>query len=336
LSAKNKGDILPSALLSCPPGNSRAYNVNVTIEASLSGDCNSQILVFDVGGSHIAASLFHPASMTIGKLHSLPVRETGTADEFFAAFESLAELMLPASAPRSGVAVAIPNPFDYEHGVSYMRHKYRQLYGNDLRKGLGEKLGCDPARVHFLNDAAAFLIGELFHGAATGVSRAVGIALGTGVGSAFAVDGKIVVTGRGVPLDGEIWNLPYRNSTVENLVSTRSIQRRYEQLTGKCAEVRDIAALGINDPNVRQTFEAFGKELGKVLRHTCVEFAPQRIVLGGGISRAAALFLAAAEKELADLDIHLRVSDLLERAPLIGAGVSWKSNYLTREEVRTK
>jgi hypothetical protein len=59
-------------------------------------------------------------------------------------------------------------------------------------------------------------------------------------------------------------------------------------------------------------------------------------VLGGGISRAAGLFLPAAERELVDLNIQLRVSDLLERATLIGAGVNWKSRYLTREEVRTK
>jgi glucokinase len=297
----------------------------------LSEDCSSPILVFDVGGSHIAASLFHAGNMTIGGLHSLSVRERGTPEEFLAALEALAKVMLPASAPRSGVAVAIPNPFDYERGVSYMRHKYRELYGNDLRRALGEKLGCDPTRVRFLNDAAAFLIGELSQGAAIGVSRAVGIVLGTGVGSAFAVDGEIVVTGHGVPLDGEIWNLPYRNSTVENLISTRSIQRRYEQLTGICAEVRDIAALGIENPRVRQTFEAFGKELGEVLRNTCVEFAPQRIVLGGGISRAAELFLAAAEKELADPDIQFRVTNLFERAPLIGAGVSWTRNYVSEK-----
>jgi glucokinase len=293
----------------------------------LSEDRKHPLLVFDVGGSHIGGSLFHPDGMTVGEVHTLPVQETGSVEQFFAAFESLATTLLPPSDPRSGVAIAIPNPFDYEHGVSYMQHKYRQLYARNLRQGLGERLGCDPSQVHFLNDAAAFLTGELCQGAAIGIGRAIGIALGTGVGSAFAVDGKIVVSGRGVPAGGEIWNLPYRNSTVESLISTRSIRRRYEELTGRRAEVRDIADLGMEDPKARQIFEDFGKELGSVLLDICHEFAPQRIILGGGISRAAQLFLPAAEKELADPAIQLRVSDLFERAPLIGAGVSWMRNH---------
>ena len=291
-------------------------------------DYKNQILVFDVGGSHIAASLFHPGSMRLGAVHTLPVRETGSATDFVAAFQSLAETMLPASVPRNGIAVAIPNPFDYDEGISYMRHKYQQLYGKNLRHCLAEGLGCNAARVHFLNDAAAFLMGELHQGAATGVNRAIGITLGTGVGSAFAVGSKIVVTGPGVPPRGEIWDLSYRDGTVEDFISTRSIQRTYERLTGVRAEVRDIAALAVRDLQARETFEFFGKELGAVLRQICLAFAPQRIVLGGGISRSAGLFLPAAEKELADPAIQLRVSDLFDRAPLIGAGVSWKFNFV--------
>lgn len=288
-------------------------------------DCKNHILVFDVGGSHIAASLFHAECMALEAICTQPVRETGNLDDFFSTFESLAESVFPGPSARSGAAVAIPNPFDYDRGISYMRHKYQQLYGKDLRQGLARRLRCDPARIHFLNDAAAFLIGELHQGAAIGVGRAIGITLGTGVGSAFAVDGKIAVTGQGVPANGEIWDLAYRDSTVENFISTRAIQRTYEQHTGVHAEVRDIAALAAQDSHARHTFETFGAELGTLLRDICLDFAPQRIVLGGGISRAANLFLPAAEKELADPAIQLRISDLFERAPLIGAGVSWVS-----------
>ena len=210
----------------------------------MSEGCKNQILVFDVGGSHISGGVFHPDSIRVDRTHTLPVRETGSVDQFLLAFESLGKIMLPSHDAHAGVAVAIPNPFDYQGGISYMQHKYQQLYGKNLRDGRAERLECTPARVHFLNDAAAFLMGEIYQGAAIGVSRAVGITLGTGVGSAFAVDGKIVVAGRGVPAGNEIWNLPYRDGSVEDFISTRSIQRRYEQLTGMQVEVREIADLG--------------------------------------------------------------------------------------------
>jgi glucokinase len=292
----------------------------------LSEGCKNQILVFDVGGSHISGGVFRPDSMRVDRMHTLPVRETGSVDQFLLAFESLGKIMLPSHDAHAGVAVAIPNPFDYQGGISYMQHKYQQLYGKNLRDGLAERLECTPARVHFLNDAAAFLMGEIYQGAAIGVSRAVGITLGTGVGSAFAVDGKIVVAGPGVPAGNEIWDLPYRDGSVEDFISTRSIQRRYEQLTGMQVEVREIADLGTGHPSARRAFEDFGQELGRVLREVCLDFTPQRIVLGGGISRAAQLFMPSAEKEMDSPAIQLRVSKLFERAPLIGAGVSWSEN----------
>lgn len=290
----------------------------------------NNLLVFDVGGSHVAASLFQQVRTEATGVHRIPVNESGSEPDLLAAFEILADSILPSPAYRAGAAIAIPNPFDYEAGISLMRHKYRQLYGKNLRHRLAERLRCDPVRIHFLNDAAAFLLGEINQGAAAGVDRALGITLGTGVGSAFSVGGAIVTGGAGVPTNGEIWDLHYRGGTVEDSISTRSIQRLYEQRTAIQAEVRDIAALGPGEDAVRETFEAFGRDLGAVLRELCLGFAPQTIVLGGGISRAAELFLPTAERELADLSVQLRLSPLFERAPLIGAGISWKHKHCSR------
>ena len=293
--------------------------------AEVSGN---KILVFDVGGSHVTASLFDQGRMKVAELRRIPLNESGSEADFLTAFATLADTIFPPPAYRAGVAIAIPNPFDYKAGISFMRHKYRYLYGKDLRSSLAERLRCDSVRVHFLNDAAAFLLGEMSGGVAAGVDRAIGITLGTGIGSAFAVGGKIVTSGVGVPAKGEIWDLPYRGRTVEDFTSTRSIQRLYEQRTAIHAEVRDIAALGSGDSTVREIFETFGRELGGVLRELCLEFAPQTIVLGGGISRAADLFLSTAEKELAEPSVQLLISTLFERAPLIGAGISWSAQAL--------
>lgn len=283
------------------------------------------LLVFDVGGSHIAAGLFDARTKTLSSFHTAPVTNSGSAEEIFAVFEALAQ-----GVPRafSGIAVAMPAPFDYERGISHMEHKYRKLYGVNMRRELARRLHCDPASVHFLNDATAFLMGELVAGAVLGCERAVGVTLGTGVGCAFAVDGKIVTSGPGVPPNGEIWNFPYGNGTVEDVVSTRAIQRLYQQRQGKREDVREIARLAAVYAPARGVFEQFGHELGKALRATCADFNPERIVLGGGIARSARLFLPAAAAELTGLPFTVHVSELDHRAPLIGAGVSWAERDL--------
>ena len=284
---------------------------------------SAPILVFDVGGSHMAASIFDLQSKSIGTVRDVRVLPGGEPESFFKAFESLLRSTLPPPALPRGIAIAIPSPFDYEGGISHMKHKFQSLYLVDLRRELSQRLCCPPGGIHFLNDAGASLIGEMQQGSAVGAKRAIGITLGTGVGSAFAVDGGIVVEGEGVPAGGEIWNQTYRDGIVEDFVSTVAIQRNFEQLTGKKREVRDIASCTVHAREARQALERFGTELGKVLRQTCLPFAPDRIVLGGGIARAATYFLARCREGLADSQTQLLVSELFERAPLVGAGVSW-------------
>jgi glucokinase len=219
--------------------------------------------------------------------------------------------------------LAIPGPFDFKYGVSQMRHKLPYLYGVNLRQLLAARFGWQPANVRFLLDSAAFLLGEVAAGAALGVSRAVGITLGTGVGSAFAVDGRLVTKGRGVPPGGEIWNLPYEGGIIEDFVSTRAIQKNYQNRTGVTAEVAQIAERSANDPHAAAVFTEFGRHFALALRRIFSEFAPQVVVLGGGISRSAHLFLPAAQAELKDPDFHLLPSALKDSAPLVGAAAAW-------------
>ncbi len=284
--------------------------------------------------------MFGSHGLAIRASQSVPVSPSASLTEFVEAIALLAERVLPGRIALDGVSVAIPNPFDYSLGVSYMRHKYQSLYGIDLRSEFSRLLGCPPAKINFLNDAAAFLTGEIEQGAGTDVNRVVGITLGTGVGSAFAINGEILSNVPGVPPGGEIWNVPYKDGIVEEAVSSAAIQRLHYQNTGIWADVREIARFAIANPEAKLTFEQFGKELGQVLRATCAVFAPERIILGGGVSRASTLFLPSAAHELAELPTQLSVSCLGERAALIGAAVNWmrRPNGISppQEQDRTK
>ena len=242
--------------------------------ATLDGRC---VLVYDIGGSHISAAVCAESDFALG-----PVSKATQPQSIDAFFDALSQLASQATAGVCGVAgtvLAMPGPFDYLEGVSWMRHKMPYLYGVNVRCALAKRLGWKDEQVQFLNDAAAFLLGEIGTGAARGISRTVGITLGTGIGSAFAIDGHLVTEGPGVPHGGEIWNLPFEDGIVEDLISTRSIQQGYKECTGNAREVAEIAAGAAQDPAAVEVFQELGRDLGRVLRILLHDFAPEVVVI---------------------------------------------------------
>ena len=287
----------------------------------MSGSKN-RVLVYDVGGSHISAAVFEDGTCHLSGVASAGYPSEQSTATFLNVLHSLAANAMSGVDGVSGASFAMPGPFDYDAGVSWMEHKLAYLYGFDLRRAMAEHFGWQPAQVRFMNDAAAFLAGEVANGAARGVGRVVGITLGTGVGSAFAIDGHVIREGEGVPKGGEIWNVPYQGGIVEDQISTRAIQRSFLERTGKQEEVVAIASSAQNDAVAKEVFSTFGRTLGVALRSVLNVFAPQAIVLGGGIARSAQLFLPAAQAEIGDF-AELRISALADDAPLVGAGAAW-------------
>jgi glucokinase len=286
------------------------------------------VLTYDVGGSHVSAGLCRLPDLELlrvstGSLHDL--------SSFTGFVDLLHHVGMEAAASEqdiAGASLAVPGPFDHDAGVSLMEHKLQYLYGRNLRAALAASFNWRPAQIRFLNDAAAYLLGEIGAGAAIGADRAVGLTLGTGIGSAFAIHGRHLTGGPGVPPGGEIWNYPYAGATVEDLISTRRLKADYTALTGPNAgpemEVADIAAAAPHDANARQVFATFGANLGHVLRDVIAPFHPDIVVLGGGISRSSQLFLPAAQNEIRGLGFRVVPSTLLDRAPLVGAAHFWR------------
>ncbi len=192
--------------------------------------------------------------------------------------------------------VAVPGPFDYQQGVSLIRHKFAALYGRSLRQPLEDRLGLPMA---FLNDAAAFALG-VWWSEWPQEARLLGVTLGTGVGSGFLVQGRLVAGSEGAPPEGEIWNLPFGDGILEDAVSGRGIERAYQRHGGAPAEVRDIAARAREgEAAARQAFSDLATALGEGLAETAGAFRPGRVVLGGQIAKAFDLFGAAAEEAFA-------------------------------------
>jgi glucokinase len=288
-----------------------------------------QLLTFDVGGSHVAGAICDLEELRLSTRGSFPVDCNGPEEEFYGAVQKLtAQILKDASVPPSelaGMSFAFPGPFDYGEGVSHMTHKFASLEGKSLRAIFASRFGLEPARIRFVNDADAFLLGELSQVPSAQLGKSVGITLGTGVGSAFAIGGEIVRIAEGVPREGEIWNLRWKNGIVEDAISTRAIQGAYERRTGERRSVREIAERCASDDDARKVFEEFGATLGEVMSKAMAGFHPATVIFGGAISRSASWFLPYAKSSFDD-SIDLRISTLFEDAALLGAAVRWKQH----------
>ena len=290
----------------------------------MSPDVDPCVLVYDVGGSHISAAICRREGYQLGAVVRANLPEEQTSGAFIDVLHSLGLKAKEGVAEVQGAEFAMPGPFDYEKGISWMEHKMPYLYGINVSEALAARFGWKPEQVRFLNDAAAYLLGEVGAGAARGVKRVVCFTLGTGLGSGFAVDGRVVTEGKGVPPGGEIWNVQYEGGIAEDRISTRAIKQAYAARKGQEREVASIAHYAIGgDPDAVAVFQEFGTTLGILIKNLLKDFAPDVAVLGGGISRSAPLFLEAVKTELKDTRIEVKIAELGDNAPLAGAGVAW-------------
>ncbi len=290
----------------------------------MSAEVDPCVLVYDVGGSHISAAVCFKAGFRLSSVVRVNLPEEQTSAAFVEVLHSLGVKATEGIEGVHGAELAMPGPFDYVVGISWMKHKMPYLYGVNVSEALAAQFGWKAAQVKFLNDAAAYLMGEVGAGAARGAERVVCFTLGTGVGSGFAVHGHLVTEGTGVPPGGEIWNVPYEGGIVEDQISTRALQRAYAERKGQEREVASIAHYATGgEPVSIAVFEEFGKNLGIALKRLLADFAPDVVVLGGGISRSAHLFLPAAKAELQGAKFEVRIAELGDNAPLAGAGVAW-------------
>jgi glucokinase len=217
----------------------------------------------------------------------------------------------------------MPGPFDYEKGISLIKNqdKYEALYGLNVKEMMATRLGITPEAIRLMNDAGCFLQGEVVGGAARGFKSAVGVTLGTGLGSATFKDG--------IAKDANLWCAPFKDSIAEEYISSRWLVKRYEGVTNnKVANTKELVGLIPTDPRIKDIFNEFGANLAAFLTPFIKENNPEVVVIGGNIAKACDWFLSKVEKDLEaqGITIPLRIARLGEDAHIMGAAGCWMDN----------
>lgn len=276
----------------------------------------------DIGGTHITAGLVDLEGMHLDESSVVrrSVNAQGDADMIIREWATCIAEVPGFHSFSSKMSIAMPGPFDYEMGVSLIKdqEKYKALYALDVKTLLAHQLGVGVENIRFLNDAASFLNGEVLAGTVRGVGRAVGITLGTGLGSSYYEHGQAV--------DAALWNTPFKDGIAEDYLSTRWFLRQYEQRSGrKLKGVKEMVAPGNYDSHARSLFVEFADNLSVFLKVLIKMKQPQAVVIGGNIVKAHSFYLPLVHSNLqaVGMDVPIYFSQLGEHAALIGAAGTW-------------
>lgn len=160
-------------------------------------------------------------------------------------------------------------------------------------------------RITYVNDCRALTLSEAIFGAARGLSPAVGLILGTGIGGGVAVEGRLI--DGPATLGGEFGHfaiaaapvvahgLPIvtcgcgRPGCTETLIAGPGLARLAWHLTGRTLTAPDITAGWRDDPDLIRVRAVWGELVAEMLKTIAFVIDPACIVIGGGMSRAPGL-----------------------------------------------
>ncbi len=207
------------------------------------------IFSIDVGATGTKAALVNPNTgelLTDRLKYATPTKATPV---------EIVELILQLKKDLgfTGNMAGLGFPAIIQDGVAKTANNVNKIFiGYDIETHFSKALNLP---VYCLNDADAAGMAELEFGSLKNeLGTTILLTLGTGIGSAFFKDGVLVP-------NTELGSLKYKDSIIEHYVSNSA--RINKELSWK----------------------SWAKELNKVLEYIELIFSPNKIVLGGGISK---------------------------------------------------
>ncbi|MDC8102197.1 ROK family protein [Chryseobacterium rhizosphaerae] len=274
------------------------------------------ILGIDIGGSHITLAQVNPEKREI--ISSTYVREHVDSFEskeiiFSAWVSAIDKAAHDLDKEDLLLGIAMPGPFDYENGISLMQQgKFIDIYQVNIKEELAKRMSISQDQIYFVNDAAAFMEGEVFGGCVQGFNKVFGVTLGTGLGTTF-YNGEFAT-------DEDLWDSPFKNSICEDYLATRWFVNYYAELTGE--QISGTKEL-LDKPLEIQTkiFDEYADSFSEFVVQYVNHYEPEVLVIGGNIAKAYPYFEKRFIQNLIKNNINLpvRISAIFEDAAILGA-----------------
>lgn len=261
------------------------------------------LLGIDLGGSSVkAVAVTRAGELRARHLESFAPEAPGQFIETVRATAQKLSAQLGVAPARIGLsAPGLASPDG--RAIAYMPGRLAGLEGLDWTRQLA---AAHPVPV--LNDAHAALLGEVWRGAAQGARNAILLTLGTGVGGAALVDGRLLrgAIGRAghlghISLDPagppDICGTP---GSLELAIGNATIGPRTH---GRFATTHDlIRACEAGDVFAREVWLKSVRALAAAVASLINVLDPEVVIVGGGIARAGALLFEPLARFLDEME----------------------------------
>jgi glucokinase len=265
----------------------------------------------DLGGTNVRAALITREGEILAQARRPSFQDYPASATLGAIVEACREVIQEGGTRAGeirGVGIGLPGIMDSLSGVCFWSPNFP--HWKDVPIGPTVSSGLELP-VFILNDAKCAGLAELLYGAGKGVRNMVMITLGTGIGGAFVVDGRLLLGPNGsigevghhtVQPDGRqcgcgnygCWEaLCARDAIIE--CAERKLQ------AGRPSRLREIAprdgvtpelvsqAAAAGDPLAREVLDQIGFYVGVGVANLINMLNPERFVIGGGIAQAGEL-----------------------------------------------
>ncbi len=295
----------------------------------------------DIGGTRIKGGLVTAAGEVRARGLVAVGGERGHTSVLDQAAALVEELRRGAEAPLQRVGLAVAGVLDRASGLVRESPNFPAWRDVALGRELEARIGLP---VSLDNDANAVILGEALAGAGRGASSLFGLTLGTGVGGGIVLDGELWRGERGMA--GELGHLIVDpagpvcgcggRGCLEQYAGSLGLRRRLEgrggehgALAGHPDAPRLLAERAREgDAFACELWADAGRALGLAIAGLVHALDVQRVVLAGGLSGAADLFLPDLERTLEERmfssmreGLEVVVGTLGEDAGVIGAAL---------------
>ncbi|MEK4461465.1 ROK family protein [Paenibacillus sp. FSL R7-0048] len=275
----------------------------------------SYVVGIDLGGTKIAAALFDSKG-TVLKRELMETAGARTAKEVV---QRMIDMIRSVSEgrPLTGVGLASPGAVNSQDGIVIHGTNLPEWDNVPLKYWMELELGVE---VKVVNDANAAAWGEYVRGAGKGADNMVYVTFSTGIGAGIVIDGKLLLGKNSFA--GELghniidpngtecscgrfgcWEV-FASGTAIRDMALRSMESRPSMITelaninGEKITSRHVfEAMALNDPVAVEVIDRSIHYMALGLANAVHTFNPDRIVIGGGVSKAGdLLFPALVEK----------------------------------------